>query len=533
MNKIFTSLCLLLCAFFAVSEAYADSTPLAVAEVPDGYYFIKGKSESYGTTPYWTVSNNLMAMTATADASSTWFISKQSTSDGKNVYAIFNIGSSRYIGYGPSVVPNANYTADQTSYYITLDSEKGYYIYGTWNAAAIGPKDGSDKTDNWGRGKNTEMQYVDLIPTANPNALELTTNKPYFLRMADGGQWHVGGYIYATGDDVKMYGQSADLTKATSVWTIEGNTTDGYKFINANGKALGVNVAKIASNEKTAYVALFDAENPGDGISILWDATKSNKIENADGFFLGVHGYANYRMNDNNSVENDESATERGINFWTDGAGIGSTFRLYDTAELSLSTVTTSDEATNGKAFATCYFPFAYTLSDGVTAYTATLDLAAGQANTTAVTGTIPANTGIVAQSDATTATLTLAAGTDESFDKGGLTGTLTDITGISEESSANYLVLGINSQRLGFFLPKIGGNIRANRAYFDISKLSDPNVSGLVLNLNGSATGISTILPATDAASNAATYDLSGRRVTNPAKGGIYIQAGKKIIVK
>lgn len=49
---------------------------------------------------------------------------------------------------------------------------------------------------------------------------------------------------------------------------------------------------------------------------------------------------------------------------------------------------------------------------------------------------------------------------------------------------------------------------------------------------LGGDPTGIGHAV-ATDKESNAPLYDLSGRRVKEAVKGGIYLRNGKKFIVK
>ena len=60
---------------------------------------------------------------------------------------------------------------------------------------------------------------------------------------------------------------------------------------------------------------------------------------------------------------------------------------------------------------------------------------------------------------------------------------------------------------------------------------VADAIQDALTFNFDGSITGV-TLVPVTNNA-NAAIYDLSGRRVVNAVKGGIYIQNGKKFIVK
>lgn len=70
---------------------------------------------------------------------------------------------------------------------------------------------------------------------------------------------------------------------------------------------------------------------------------------------------------------------------------------------------------------------------------------------------------------------------------------------------------------------------LKCTRAYFDYSGTG--NVQGMRLSLEGEGvTGIDGITTG-NAGTEAPLYDLSGRRVQNVTKGGIYIQNGKKII--
>jgi hypothetical protein len=59
-----------------------------------------------------------------------------------------------------------------------------------------------------------------------------------------------------------------------------------------------------------------------------------------------------------------------------------------------------------------------------------------------------------------------------------------------------------------------------------------DPSAaSAFKFRFENGTTAIESVLNGTNA--NAPIYDLSGRRVMNAVKGGIYIQNGKKFIVK
>jgi hypothetical protein len=69
-----------------------------------------------------------------------------------------------------------------------------------------------------------------------------------------------------------------------------------------------------------------------------------------------------------------------------------------------------------------------------------------------------------------------------------------------------------------------------AGKAYLPASAVS---TAAQVLRFNfGGTTAIESVLN-DGADANAPIYDLSGRRVMNAVKGGIYIQNGKKFIVK
>ena len=52
-------------------------------------------------------------------------------------------------------------------------------------------------------------------------------------------------------------------------------------------------------------------------------------------------------------------------------------------------------------------------------------------------------------------------------------------------------------------------------------------------MNFGGEATGVGTVITENGIQSNAPVFDLSGRRVMQTVKGGLYIQNGKKFIVK
>lgn len=98
-------------------------------------------------------------------------------------------------------------------------------------------------------------------------------------------------------------------------------------------------------------------------------------------------------------------------------------------------------------------------------------------------------------------------------------------------ENEHNYILTGQvldGVLQVGFFWWN-NGRLAMNKAYLKGNITSGVNAMKLVW--GGETTDIEAVAPATNV--NAPIYDLSGRRVKNTAKGGIYIQNGKKFIVK
>lgn len=70
-----------------------------------------------------------------------------------------------------------------------------------------------------------------------------------------------------------------------------------------------------------------------------------------------------------------------------------------------------------------------------------------------------------------------------------------------------------------------------ANKAYLQVPSEQLPSVSGSGITLVWDTDGIHDLI--SDKTSPTVTYDLTGRRVSSPSKGGVYIVNGKKMVVK
>ncbi len=211
------------------------------------------------------------------------------------------------------------------------------------------------------------------------------------------------------------------------------------------------------------------------------------------------------------------------INYWNSGLG-------SDGAKWQINEVSTFDVDLNNvgeKSYATAYLPFGVSAVEGAEAYVGTLNDDNTALNMTQATS-VPAEKGFVLVG-AADATATLTIGTTANDLNTALTGTLVN-KAIADEQ-ANYLVFGKNNAdntKVGFFKPTTT-TIPANKAFLDATTL--PGSAGAIaMNFGGNTTGVNTVVLGENGV-NAPVYDLSGRRVVAPVKGGVYIQNGKKFI--
>lgn len=442
---------------------------ICLVNMYDGVYF----AQPEGTTQ--TIDSNTGCGKAPA-----YYTFEASTQEGRSNYAELSM------------------TVNNTKYYIAANDGQnlGYW---NWTSPA------------------KEMASVQFYKVENPANIQLPVkpNQPYFLRLGNGEQWSTGDYIHSTdgqnlatlpASNVAITDQAPNLSTLGSEWTFEGNYATGFKIVNAkSGKVLGVDKDALETNEQTS-IALYDKNSTDENISILWDVTGSTQITN--GFYLNVKGSIRDRVNHNNGK----------FAFWKGGVGKGSTFRIYDSVELPLTQV-------GEKYYATTYLPFAVTIPEGVNAYTATLN--ENNVTLNAVTGVLPAETAVILEGNAATASFALTS-EKSTVDKGNMLGTLEAKT--IDAGTTSYLILGTKGGALGFYLPKeTMTSIAGNRAYFDINA-NNAAQKGFSLNFDV-VSGINNAVVGNN--NQGVIYDLTGRRVNNTVKGGIYICNGKKIIIK
>ncbi len=181
--------------------------------------------------------------------------------------------------------------------------------------------------------------------------------------------------------------------------------------------------------------------------------------------------------------------------------------------------------AQGDKKYASAYLPFGVSNVAGATAYTGALNAENNAIDMTATTS-VPANTGFVLVGTADKATLTIGTA-DAISGTNALTGSNFN-TALTDATRANYLVFGVNAGTVGFYTPSSNvPSIPANKAYINASAVAG---SAIALNFGNTVTGINAAT-INNGENNAPIYDLSGRRVWAPVKGGLYIQNGKKLV--
>ena len=310
--------------------------------------------------------------------------------------------------------------------------------------------------------------------------------------------------LATNGTDVPKMHSIADGEKlVSSLWKFEIANNGGFKLNNANTPGKYVAVLTAAPAEANAFTT----------------------SDNADVFTMSVEDDHFLIKNRDNHLMNAEDANTKTypINYWDNNSGGGTKWQINEVNSLEVDL----NNAGNSKSYASVYLPFSISsVNDGVKVFVAN-EPGTNEVTFTETTHGVKAKNGFLLISDnaATTATVNIGDGNAESS----MLGTLINLSLTNAEKST-YRVFGRNSSNVvGFFTPSEGLNkVMANRGFFKVA-------TGGALRLNFVDSVVSGIdaIEANQALHNAPIFDLSGRRVMNTVKGGLYIQNGRKFIVK
>ena len=365
---------------------------------------------------------------------------------------------------------------------------------------------------------------------------------------------YVGGYLTSQEETINA------IDKLTDIFTFEENNerialTAGYYFIKGTGTGNDASWYITYGANQSDLVALPLGEGKNLEAKHVWSF---DKISNEDAYKLKSCNLDKYAQTAGAPAISQVASTFAngyGYRFTNNGAGKftikdgnGNVLRTENGGELNQWSNETNETwyiipATELKinisiaGWATTHLPFDVVLPEDLTAYSVSaINMAEGATvgyATLEDKTSIPANEGAILKGNQGAYTLTIA--TAEPW---------TD-NNMLEGSNKNIYVQGdayVLSNKEGIALYKAllnkdaNGNNgeshflnNANKAYLPVEE-----GTSLVLRFNfgGNTTAIESVLN-NGADANAPIYDLSGRRVMNTVKGGIYIQNGKKFIVK
>lgn len=242
----------------------------------------------------------------------------------------------------------------------------------------------------------------------------------------------------------------------------------------------------------------FDIQAPGK-VAIGND---DSKMDNGHGGYWHEAGWNGVRSN--------------GIVTW-DADNESSYWRVEPADELLFTLRQTSD----GKYYGTLYVDFPLAAPDGVHFFLITPD----EANAVALINEVadaPARTGLLLYADKASSpvALRIPAAVSNKEERGSLKGFLVDTS-----VSGAFVFSQPDDSSVGFYPYVSTSPLPANKAFLELP--ADTEVKGFVL--PDALTGLGSI-----ATTNPATgqcYDLQGRRVRTPQRGGIYVVGGKKVI--
>ena len=359
----------------------------------------------------------------------------------------------------------------------------------------------------------TGVAFDDIVKDKGTIALE--ASKYYFVEQAANTDYLLSSV-----------NSSQELIARRTVYAVSGsNGGDNFAALWSfnNNELTNINANKILSPQAELGAGTTATVGPS--------AVSYDNPQNIQAYTIslaGTGGVYNYlKQNGNETIETSDAAPGA-EGYWY--------LREAETFTIKMNAV-------GGQSYATVYAPVALAKPAGETAklYTAAFSTDKKSLVLTEITSEVIAKETpivIIGESEAATAKLALsyAAGEEQTSDmEGCILKQLFD----ADANRQDYRTLGRNGNReVGFFVPSASvTNIPANRAYLYIpesSPLSDLT-NNLVLRFeDGTETGIApSVLFGTQEEQPAVIFDLSGRRVQQAAKGGIYIQNGKKIFVK
>lgn len=354
--------------------------------------------------------------------------------------------------------------------------------------------------------------------TSSPEAyvtLYNAFNKPEStIALTDGGYYRLhcapvrGNYVLSVdAENMGLKSAAPSTSDASQIWKAV-RTDDGKYKLMAQGYAIGGDNSLSLVDETEAATFYFGknltTDSNGDPNLIWFFDTTNSESSNSGNTALNVNQSHNITLLPN----------RYGASAWL----------VEEVKTLDVTMNTVGDET-----WATLYLPFSVTTPTGLTAYTGTQK----DENTIELTAieddVIPAGTGVVLKGTTDSYTLTLTNDEAAPVEDNVISGTCLPIS-VTEAELENYYVLSTLEGVIGLYWPMTGTTeLAANKAFIEKPEAAGAAGYRFVFGDNTTVGIDGVTLGQPD---NTPYYDLSGRRIAQPAKG-IYIHNGKKVFIK
>ena len=476
-------------------------------------------------------------------------------------FKLYNKGTQKYLKTSAQdAISTLVDEADATEFHVMAtkikDMENGFCISNnSWYLNYQNPNTGTDKAPKYDKpgvygwhdndqGSTCTVYAPESFPlnyaASFANVPEGAIGGPQYLENAENLKAYKAAYNKANGDASEANIKAlVDINKQIAASSVGRTLTEGYyrlvnckdnNYLHINGTILNDQAGKEKAIGSVVYFKSTETEGQ---YSVLVEGKYLGAVTRSTDVNLGeVASKGTYTVTSNNfisrvhevSTNNDTDYRYLHVN---NGNAVGweantpaSQWYIIPATDVEIDMTAQGD-----KKYASAYLPFSVSAVDGATAYTGALNADRTAIDMTATTA-VPANIGFVLVGTKDKATLTIG---DAAAIEGvnALTGTNTGVTFAAATPKTNYLVFGVNDGKVGFYTPGNVTAIPANKAYINASELSN---QAIALNFGNTVTGINAAT-LVNGENNAPIYDLSGRRVWAPVKGGLYIQNGKKII--
>ena len=377
---------------------------------------------------------------------------------------------------------------------------------------------------------DTERPVITGIPTSlltnekwNEGAYSATVNLPF----ATSNTTIVNPTMISSfaNSSFKWFTNGTDIKSAKNVGATSSNIAAHLWIIypTCEDGAFSFQIKNLATD---TYIYTNSTANSHNSGAVTLSETATNFTFDNSGFKF-PSGNNNFRYLSSNS-SNVNNGVEQIVGTWAHHGGCNLAF---PTTTYSVEVTSTEEVGPTGKA--TLYSPIAGAFDGDVKTYA--IESASNNSATLVEKTGVAANQGAIIE--ATPGTYTFTAGEVSSdWNSNLLTGS--SVNTLVNESA--YVLARVDGKAV-LALAKLNKDVtgatgtthflnNAGKAYLPASAVS---TTAQVLRFNlGGTTAIESVLN-NGADANAPIYDLSGRRVNNAVKGGIYIQNGKKFIVK